>query len=232
VAQVRLQRELGCGKTFVLDDGEVDGSDASTTFQLAAASKHLQVLGVQAFDPGATDYSSLARSVAQTGADCLLISASTDGHAVVLTEQVAAALPNALLFGSSGLAESSYTEALPHSLDGRLTLTAPALAAQDYPPAGRAFLAAYERRFGPPAHDAIFGYEAMSLMLDAIARATRHGTRRVDRAKVLRALFATRHRTGAVGTYGIDPGGDTTLRRFGAYSVSGGRLHFMRAFEA
>jgi branched-chain amino acid transport system substrate-binding protein len=232
VAQVRLQRELGCGKTFVLDDGEIDGSDAATTFQLAAASEHLQVVGVQAFDPRATDYSALARSVAQTGADCVLISASIESHVVVLTEQVAAALPDALLFGSDGLAENSYTEALPQSIDGRLTITAPAVAAQDYPPAGRAFLAAYERRFGPPAPDAIFGYETMSLMLDAIARATRHGTRRAVRAKMLHALFATRHRAGAVGTYSIDRDGDTTLRRFGAYSVSGGRLHFLRGFRA
>jgi hypothetical protein len=49
---------------------------------------------------------------------------------------------------------------------------------------------------------------------------------------MLHALFATRHRAGAVGTYSIDRDGDTTLRRFGAYSVSGGRLHFLRGFRA
>ncbi len=231
VAQALLQHEEGCSKTFVLDDGDVDGYDAAIAFQLTAASYHLQVVGLEAFDPHATDYTSLARSVAQTGVDCVLISAATESNAALLTEQVAAALPQALLFGTAGLAETAYTGALPLSLDGRLALTAPALAPQDYPRAGRAFLAAYQRRFGTPEPDAIFGYEAMSLMLDAVARATRHGTRKVDRAKVVSALFATRHRAGALGTYGIDANGDTTLRRFGAYSVSGGRLHFMRAIE-
>jgi branched-chain amino acid transport system substrate-binding protein len=232
VAQVRLQHDLGCGKTFVLDDGQVDGSDAATTFRLAAASVHLQVLGVQAFDLRATDYTALARSVAQSGADCVLISAAAGPGAVLLTKQVAAALPDALLFGSAGLADSSYVRALPPALQARLTLTAPTLAPRDYPAAGRAFFAAYERRFGPPQPDAIFGYEAMSLMLDAIARATRHGTRGIDRTSVLHALFATRHRPSALGTYSLDRDGDTTLRRYGVYSVSGGRLRFLRVIDA
>jgi branched-chain amino acid transport system substrate-binding protein len=236
VAQVRLQQGLGCSKTFVLDDGQVDGSVAATTFQLMAASLHLQVVGVQAFDPRAADYSALAGSVAQTGADCVLISAATQNHAVLLTEQVAAALPEALLFGWAGLAEPAYVDpaqgGIPTSLDGRLALTAPALAPQDYPAAGQGFFASYERRFGQPQPEAIFGYEAMSLMLSALVRATRHGTRRADRARVLSALFATRHRASVLGTYSIDRNGDTTLRRFGAYQVSGGRLRFLRAIAA
>jgi branched-chain amino acid transport system substrate-binding protein len=236
MAQVRLQRDLGCTKTFVLDDGQVDGYDAATTFQLTAAAHHLQVVGVQAFDPRVNDYTAVARTVAQTGADCVLIAAATESHAVLVSEQVGAALPAALLFGWAGLAESTYVDpaqgGVPPSLDGRLALTAAALAPQDYPAAGRAFLAAYQRRFGQPPPDAIFGYEAMSLMLNAIARATRDGTRRADRARILSALFATRHRASVIGTYNIDRNGDTTLRRFGAYQVSGGRLRFLRAIQA
>jgi branched-chain amino acid transport system substrate-binding protein len=235
VAQVRLQQSFGCNKTFVLDDGQFDGYDAATAFQVAAGAHQLAVAGVQAFDPRATDYTSLARGVAQAGPNCVLISAATGSGAVLLTEQIAAALPDALLFGWDGVAESTYVDpargGLPLSLDGRLTITAAALAPQDYPWAGQAFYSAYERRFGQPQSDAIFGYEAMSVLLSAVARATRRGSRRADRTKVLSALFATRHRAGALGTYSIDRNGDTTIRRFGAYVVSGGRLRFLRAIE-
>jgi hypothetical protein len=72
----------------------------------------------------------------------------------------------------------------------------------------------------------------MSLMLRAIARATEHGTRRPNRTKVTRELFSTRDRTSVLGNYSIDSSGDTTLRRFGSYTVSGGRLRFFRAVEA
>jgi branched-chain amino acid transport system substrate-binding protein len=235
VAQVRLQQSLGCTNTYVLDDGEVDGYDAATAFQLIAPSSHLRLAGVQTFDPHATDYSALARAVAQTVPDCVMISGAIESHAVLLTEQIAAALPHALLFGTAELAERSYVDpargGLPLSLDDRVSLTAPALAPADYPASGRAFLAAYARRFGAPQPSAIFGYEAMSLMLSAVSGATHAGTRRVDRAAVLRALFTTRDRASVLGTYSIDRNGDTSLKRFGAYRVSGGRLQFQRAIH-
>jgi branched-chain amino acid transport system substrate-binding protein len=235
VAQIRLQQSLGCTSTYVLDDGEVDGYDAATAFQLTAPSSHLKVAGVQTFDPRATDYTSLARAIARIAPDCILISAAVESHAVLLTEQVAAALPGALLFGTAELAEPSYVDpargGISRSLDERISLTAAALGARDYPPAGRAFLAAYDRSFGRPAPSAIFGYEAMSLMLSAISRATDNGTRRVDRPAVLRELFATRAREGALGIYSIDSDGDTTLRSFGAYGVTDGHLQFLRTIQ-
>jgi branched-chain amino acid transport system substrate-binding protein len=78
---------------------------------------------------------------------------------------------------------------------------------------------------------AIYGYAAMTLMLRAIDRATDHGRRVADRAKVLRAIFATRDRHSVLGTYSIERNGNTTLGRYGAYRVVGGRLVFLRTFE-
>lgn len=233
VAQVRMQQSMGCLKTFVLDDGKVDGYDAATSFALAAASYHLVLVGMQAYDPAAANYLSLARAVGQSGAGCVLICAATESNAASLTEQIADSLPDVLLFGSAGLAESTYTSpgqgGIPISIDPRVTITAAALAPGDYPRAGRAFLTAYARRYGEPEPDAIFGYEAMSLMLDAIGRATENGTGPVDRLKVLRAVFSTRNRHSVLGTYSIDSDGDTTLNRFGAYRVVDGRLEFLAA---
>jgi branched-chain amino acid transport system substrate-binding protein len=71
----------------------------------------------------------------------------------------------------------------------------------------------------------------MSLLLSAISRATEGGTARIDRAAVLRALFSTRERESVLGTYSIDRDGDTTLRVFGAYGVSDGRLRFLRTIQ-
>ena len=235
VAQIRLQQSLGCTSTYVLDDGEVEGYDAATAFQLRSPTSHLKVAGVQTFDPRATDYTSLARAIARTSPDCVLISAAVESHAVLLTEQVAAALPSALLFGTAQLAEPSYVDpargGISRSLDERVNLTAAPLGTRDYPPAGRAFLAASARGFGRAASSAIFGYEAMSLMLSAISRATDNGTLQVDRAAVLRELFATRARQSVLGTYSINRDGDTTLSAFGAYGVIDGHLQFLRTIQ-
>jgi len=228
VAQVALQQSMGCKRTFVLDDGEVDGADAAASFVFAAQGAHLPIAGTQSFDPRATTYLPLATAVGQSGADCVLVSASPEDHAALVTEQVASALPHALIFGWSGLAQSSYTDptqgGIPVSLDPRMLVTGAVLSGGGYPAAGRRFLAAYRREFGDPQPYAICGAEAMNLMLSAIVRATRRGRSDALRSKVGQEIFATRTLRGVLGTYSIDSNGDTTLRRYGVYRLVGGHL--------
>ncbi|MGZ4237376.1 MAG: branched-chain amino acid ABC transporter substrate-binding protein [Solirubrobacteraceae bacterium] len=235
-AQVRLQQAAGCNKTFILDDGEFDGDDAEASFQVAARAAHLKLAGVQMFDPRVKDYRPLAAAVAKTGADCVLISAITEDNAVLLTKQVAEAMPNAKLFGTGGLAESTFANpeqgGIPRSLDSRVLITAAALGPAASPPSGQAFYDRYRLRYGEPEPYAIFGYEAMSLMLSAIARATDDGTEPAQRSKVRAAIFATRGRRSVLGTYSIKPDGDTTLRRYGVYHIVGGRLRFWGEIDA
>ena len=227
LVQVRLAQSHGCAKTFVLHDGEVDGEDEALSFVLTAQSAGLRVVGVQAFQPFATTYAPLAQSVAQTGADCVVLSAIAERSAAQLTGQVAQAMPHAAIFASSGLADSTYAGAVSAAVAPRVLVTSPALGADAYPPSGQAFLAAYARRFGRPEPQAIFGYEAMSLMLNAIRHATDHGRKEAVRSKVIKAIFATRRRRSVIGTYGIDANGDTTLRRFGIWRISNGQLVFV-----
>ena len=66
MAQVRIQRSMGCRTTYVLDDGEVDGADAARTFEVAAVQAGIKLAGIQAFPRDATNYKPLAMSVAQT----------------------------------------------------------------------------------------------------------------------------------------------------------------------
>jgi branched-chain amino acid transport system substrate-binding protein len=234
-AQARLQAGAGCRRTIVLDDGEVDGRDGAMSFAVAARSAGVKVVGTDQFAPQASSYSSLVASVAGSGADCVLISALPQDHAVLVSEQVARALPGAQIFCWSGLADTDYVNSadggIPDWLDPRMVITAPTLDARAYPPAGRRFLAEYAHLHGSAQPYAIYGYEAMSLMLDAISRATDRGRREILRSKVRAALFATSDRHSVLGTYSIDADGDTTLRRYGAYHVDAGRLRFWRAMR-
>jgi branched-chain amino acid transport system substrate-binding protein len=229
LALVKIQRATGCRSTFVLDDGEVDGEDAAFTFALTAESAGVRVAGVLPFKRQATTYASLATSVASSGADCVLISAIDERSSVLLTEQLASAIPTATIFATNGLADSAYTQAIPQSLDPRLIVLSATLPAADYPPTVRAFLARYARRFGAPEPPAIFGYAAMQLMLDVIDDATDGGRKQADRAKVLAALSDGDQRRTALGMIRIDPHGDPTAARFGIYRLRGGQLTFVAA---
>jgi branched-chain amino acid transport system substrate-binding protein len=233
VVLARLMRSVGCTKTYLLDDGEVDGEDIAASLQVAAKAAKLNVVGSQGYERKATDYTSLATGVAQTHANCVFVGAIPEDNAVLLTRQIAAALPEAKIFGPASLAQTTYVNpgqgGIPLSIDPRVLITVAAFDPASYPPAGRAFLALYQRRFGPPEPYAIYGYEAMSLMLDAISRATDHGTLPVLRSQVLQALFATRDRHSVLGTYSINSDGDTSLDRYGVWRVVDGRLAFWKA---
>jgi branched-chain amino acid transport system substrate-binding protein len=205
--QVKLQKAAGCRRPYVLDDGEVDGEDLADSYQLVARSAGLHVLGVQAFQRRATDYAALARSIAQTGADCVLISSLTESGAALVTRQIAAAMPSAQLFGSDGVAESTFVDpsegGIPVSVDPRILLTSVTIAPAAAPASARTFYAAYERRYGFPQPDAIYGYEAMSLALDAVARASDDGREMVRRNNVRQAILETLDRPSVLGTSSI-----------------------------
>lgn len=227
-ALVAAQETAGCSSTSVLEDGEVDGEDAALSFLLTAQSAGLRVVSVQAFQRGAADYTALARNLVGSGTDCVLISAIDEASAARLTDAVARAVPKAALFAIGDLGDSAFADALSPAAAARLILVSPALPASAYPRSGRSFLADYARRFGATEPWAIFGYQAMSLVLSAITRATDHGRRTADRSRVRDELFSARRIRGVLGTFEIDRAGDITQRRFGIYRVRAGRLVLSR----
>lgn len=233
LALAEIQRSVGCHSTFVLHDGEVDGMDTANTFVLTAPSAGLRVVGVRFFTRGAASYSSLPASVASSGADCVVISAIDEHSSVLLTEQLAAALPQERFFAANGLADSAYVDpaagGLPEGLDPRVYVVSATLGLRDYPRSARALVAAYTRRFGAPEPPAIFGYQAMEVLLGAISRATDGGHAEANRAKVRRALLTTRERQSVLGPFRIRPDGDASGRLFGIYGLANGQMVFIRA---
>jgi branched-chain amino acid transport system substrate-binding protein len=234
-AQVDLQRSRGCTNTYVLDDGSVYGADLADIYARDAQRAGLSIAGMQDYDPTGTSYATLAATVAATGADCVFLAAIAESNAAAVTTAVGGALPRAEIFASDGVADGAYLDpasgGIPLSLDHRVYVTMAPLAPSAYPPASHAFFAAYKKRYGSVQPYAIYGYAAMTLMLRAIDRATDHGRRVADRAKVLAAIFATRNRHSVLGTYTVTRAGNTTLREYGAYRVVHGRLDFLRTFE-
>jgi branched-chain amino acid transport system substrate-binding protein len=96
-------------------------------------------------------------------------------------------------------------------------------AAQDpaqLPAAGQRFARSYRRRYRQaPERYAPYGFEAMALALQSIRRAGDSGD---QRQAVIDSFFATRGRRSVLGTYSIDPVGNTTLPRLSGYRVRAG----------
>jgi branched-chain amino acid transport system substrate-binding protein len=113
------------------------------------------------------------------------------------------------------------TPRLTGARPGRRLITAAAQAPEQLPREGQRFIRDFRERYDrEPGPYAAYGYEAMAVVLDSIARAGESGD---DRDAVVDAFLETTDRTSVLGTYSIDEAGNTTLGRLSGYRVEGGR---------
>lgn len=89
-----------------------------------------------------------------------------------------------------------------------------ALSEHNYPPAGSAFYRKFEEKFGrAPDRWAIYAYEAVGLIVDAINKLEQDG-KAVTQAAVANQALNIKNRFGPVGHYDILPSGQSTLYTF------------------
>lgn len=226
-AVVRYMEDEGATRLYVLNDNEVYGSGIARNVEAGAEAAGIEVVANQGIDTKAANYRSLAERIRSSGADAFFFGGNTYGNAVQLWKDVYAVNPDIKLFGPDGVAESSFYAEVGEP--GRNTfITVSTLPPENYPPAAQDFFSAYTAAYGKqPETYGIYGYEAMSVVLDAMERAGDCA----DREAVLEAFFATRDRESVLGTYSIDADGDTTLTQYGGYRIKGDELVFDRVIE-
>jgi branched-chain amino acid transport system substrate-binding protein len=229
-AQVSYQKDNGCKKSYLLNDKEVYGSGLVKNVVAAAKTQGLAIAGNTGIDPKAANYRSVATSIKATGADCVFFGGITDNNAVQLFKDLHAAMPTAKLFGPDGVAETAFTTKLGSSVEKVTYVTNPTLDPKLYPPTGQEFFKTYKAKYGAdPEAYAIYGYEAMGVLLEAIKNAGDKGN---DRQAVIDAFFKIKDRQSVLGTYSIDENGDTTLSDYGGDRVVDGKLVFDKVIKA
>lgn len=234
-ALATLMKKDGCTKAAVLNDKEVYGAGLARNIVSAAEEQGLEITGNDGIDPKAPNFRSVASGMKSDGADCFVFSGITANGAVQLYKDVAAALPDAKLYGPDGVAESGFADpkegGIPPAVQARTKVSVATLAPDEYSAAGRKFFADFEKEYNEKNPDpyAIYGYEAMKLVLDTIEAAGDKGN---DRQAIIDGLFATKGRDSVLGTYDIDENGDTTLTDYGIYAIKGGELEFDETIKA
>ena len=233
-AQVRLMHDLGVGKVYVLDNQ--DPFELPLAQMVTADSEHagISVAAHDSIDMTATtSFAGEVSRIAASGAQAVFFAGGTTPETVSLWQQLHAADPGLWLLGSSTLINATFTSAVGAGAATRTLLTTPILPVSHYPASAQRVLAAYRRQFHEqPEAYALFGYEAMSATLRAIARA---GARGNNRQAVIDALFsADQSKIGhdsVIGRYAIKPDGETTLSSYGVDQVIAGKPVFWRALN-
>jgi branched-chain amino acid transport system substrate-binding protein len=219
-ALVAWARNRGARRLAIVRDDRLFGRELAAEAVTAAAAGHVPVVTVQEARQGAADYTELVRDLAPTRPDAIVYTGLGDQSGERVLSALAGALPTVPIYGSSALASALPGAALPPA--DVLKNVAPASA---YGPAARRLLQRLHEQTGAPvAPEALYGYDAMRLVLDALGTP---GVRPGDRASVTRAALRPRLRRSILGDYTVLPSGDVAPVRLAGYRRAGGRLAFL-----
>jgi branched-chain amino acid transport system substrate-binding protein len=223
-SDLMAMKQAGCTKVAVANDKEAYGAGLAQLIDLEKGFYGVTVVSNTGIDPTAANFRSYAATVKSQGANCFFFAGITSNGATQITKDVNAALPTAKIFGGDGVCSAAWTEAsqggVPASIDPLMECTVATQNLNAYP-GGKTFLADYKAAYkvADPDPYAIYGYAIMQLALKTIADAGANGANKAD---IVKALFATTATPSVLGTFGFDKNGDTTLKSYGVYKVSGG----------
>ena len=163
----------------------------------------LQIAGAAPFDPEAGNYSQLARRIASTRADGVMLAATIVPPSIhALLRDLRSGLgPGMTLIGSEGFLGNLFAAAGPPALG--MYVAYPGADVEVLPPAGKRFLEDLKARTGNPSRFyTASAAQSAEILLDAIAQS--NGTR----PSVTKQLFKTKVRNGILGDIQFDKNGD------------------------
>jgi branched-chain amino acid transport system substrate-binding protein len=229
-AQVRLMGALHIKRLYVIDDQDPFQIPLAQILAGDAAGGGIQVLGHDSIATTAgSEFSGEVRKVVRSGAQAVFFSGGTSPGVVALWQQLHAADPHLLLLGPNTMLNAAFASQIGSAGESTY-ITTPILPDRAYPASAQRLFADYRSHFHEaPTPAALYGYEAMSVVLAAIRNAGSHGN---DKQAVIDQFFHTHDRDSVLGRYSIQPSGDSTLSRYAADRVANGQLVFWRAFEA
>jgi branched-chain amino acid transport system substrate-binding protein len=230
-----VMKEDGCTKVAILNDKEVYGAGVANNIETSAKQQGLEVTGNEGIDPKAPNFRSQAASIKSDGADCFVYGGITPNGAVQLYKDISAAVPDAKLYGPDGVSNPEFYDpaegGVPPEVARKTKITVATLDPKEYPPEGQKFFEDFRKEYGVENPDvySIYGYEAMSLILDTCKQL---GPDCSDKQAMIDALFNTKGRKSVLGTYDIDENGDTTITDYGVYRIENGELVFDQTIKA
>ncbi|MEA2234547.1 MAG: branched-chain amino acid transport system substrate-binding protein [Solirubrobacteraceae bacterium] len=227
-AAVMVAHGADARRPFVVHDDSTYGRGLATAFQEAARKVGGMTLTASAsWDPKASGYSALARSIRRHRADAVYVAGFSYnngprlirdlraglGHEILLLGPDGFDQPNAIVEGAGGLADG-------------FTITVAAANVRALPVDGKRWAAQFRRRWAvQPCCYTVHAGVVMQLVLDAIAASD--GTR----AQVLRNLQRAEVKGRLVGDFRFDRYGDTTLTAISVYVIRDGRLSYLQTLD-
>jgi branched-chain amino acid transport system substrate-binding protein len=222
---VAVARATGARRIALAHDAGIFGRQLAGGVEQAAAEQGLMVTAVERVEPDLDEGRALARRLARESPQAVIYQGiGGDAALTVLAAMAEGPLASRPLVAASPLA---VPDALPPGEPARaVDVVSPILPARLYPAAGRRVLARIEAQHGSAPVEALYGYESMRVVLQALRTAGRRAT---DRRAVIAAARSHGPRGSVIGGYRFDDRGDSSRRRFALYRLWRGRLEYRGA---
>ena len=235
-ALIQAAKSEDCGNFHIFNSKTAYSAGLARNLELAAEKDGgIKVTGNDGIDIKAPNYRSLVDKVE---AECVISTAESENNGIQILKDAGTGLPEAKLFGSDGVVNNDAADpkkGLPASIAPRFSGTVATLGLEEFRKRrivkAVKFFEDFQKTYGTDQPDpyAIYGYETMKLILDAIEAAGGKGNDR--KAVVDQVLKNTKGRESVLGTYDIDENGDTTLTDYGYYKIRDGKLVFDRVLK-
>ena len=210
-------RDRGCRRVATINDGELFGQSVAAATRRNARRLGLDVVLSERLRASAPRLGAVARRVRHAHADCVVFGGIARNGAAPLFR----ALRDVRRFAADGVITRAF---MRRPIARRVLVTTYTLPPSALPPEGQDFFRRYTARWGDATPDpyAVYGYESMRLVLDAVAAVGR------DREAIIRWLHrSVRDRPSPFGPYSIDRFGDTSVRAFGLYRIRHRQLQYV-----
>jgi branched-chain amino acid transport system substrate-binding protein len=225
-AQIKLMSSLGVHRLYVLDDQDPFEEPLADIVADYAERAGITVVEHDSLSTVAgAVFTGEVEKIVESKAQAVFLAGGEGAGTATLWRELYRAQPSLLLFGSSSMIDESFTSRIG-AAGANTYLTTPVLPTALYPPVAQKVLSHFRGVFGVEGGPyALYGYEAMTLVLDAVRSS---GARGNDRQTVIDRVFATRDRHSVIGRYSVESDGETTLSPYAVDRVSDGRAVFDR----
>jgi branched-chain amino acid transport system substrate-binding protein len=223
-------KSLGATTVYILDDQQLYGKGVADVFEVTAGEIGLTVVGHEGIDPKAADYKALMTKISTSNAggppDAIYVGMVVDSNASqLLKDKVAIMGDNTVVkyIGADGIQTQAFIDGAGADVAEGVYASVAGVPFSDLPASGQQFIADYEAKFGPLTEPySVYGYETMSVALQAIEDVCAAGGDPTDRAAINDAVHAIKDFDGVLGTWSFDANVDTTLTDMTFYQVQGG----------
>jgi branched-chain amino acid transport system substrate-binding protein len=216
-------REGGARSVAVLNDPEIHSRELAGVLAALARRDGPRPVEAEEYRGRVEEIPDLVRDLAEADPDAVLYAGIAGPGTGRILAQIDRAMPGVPVYATAGVLARDPAvpiPAAPPTVDALASIPP----AGELTAAGRRLLERVRRTHGETAArpEAVYGYEAMRLVLDAIRAAG------ADRARVMREALRIRERESPLGTYRVRATGEVESARFALYALRDGVFEFER----